>query len=90
VLAGIKAVEGRIFFIGVGGSAANCSHAVNDFRKLAGVECYAPPTMSPTDRVSTMRLGEQPSANGSRSAGLGKATRCRAVGRRRSIEKMSA
>ena len=31
-----------MFFLGVGGSAANCSHAVNDFRKLAGIECYAP------------------------------------------------
>lgn len=56
VLAGIKAVEGRIFFIGVGGSAANCSHAVNDFRKLAGVECYAP-----TDNVSelTARINDE-------------------------------
>src|SRR3984893_7954399 len=42
LLAKIKASEGRIFFLGVGGSAANCSHAVNDFRKLAGIECYAP------------------------------------------------
>jgi D-sedoheptulose 7-phosphate isomerase len=56
VLAGIKAVEGRIFFIGVGGSAANCSHAVNDFRKLAGFECYAP-----TDNVSelTARINDE-------------------------------
>jgi len=56
VLAGIKAVEGRIFFIGVGGSAANCSHAVNDFRKVAGVECYAP-----TDNVSelTARINDE-------------------------------
>ena len=56
VLAGIKAVEGRIFFIGVGGSAANCSHAVNDFRKLAGVECYAP-----TENVSelTARINDE-------------------------------
>ena len=56
VLAGIKAVDGRIFFIGVGGSAANCSHAVNDFRKLAGVECYAP-----TDNVSelTARINDE-------------------------------
>jgi D-sedoheptulose 7-phosphate isomerase len=41
----IKAIQknkGRIFFIGVGGSAANSSHAVNDFRKLAGIECYTP------------------------------------------------
>jgi D-sedoheptulose 7-phosphate isomerase len=34
--------KGRIFFIGVGGSAANSSHAVNDFRKLAAIECYTP------------------------------------------------
>jgi D-sedoheptulose 7-phosphate isomerase len=49
LLAQIKASEGRIFFLGVGGSAANCSHAVNDFRKLAGIECYAP-----TDNVSEL------------------------------------
>lgn len=41
--------KGRIFFIGVGGSAANASHAVNDFRKLAGIECY-----TPTDNVSEL------------------------------------
>jgi len=41
-LAQVRAANGRIFFLGVGGSAANCSHAVNDFRKLAGIECYAP------------------------------------------------
>jgi D-sedoheptulose 7-phosphate isomerase len=41
-LAQVRAASGRIFFLGVGGSAANCSHAVNDFRKLAGIECYAP------------------------------------------------
>ncbi len=34
--------EGRLFLLGVGGSAANCSHAVNDFRKLCGIEAYAP------------------------------------------------
>src|ERR1700685_2615294 len=42
LLAQIKASAGRIFFIGVGGSAANCSHAVNDFRKIAGIEAYTP------------------------------------------------
>lgn len=47
LLAQIKADGGRVFFLGVGGSAANCSHAVNDFRKIAGVECYAP-----TDNVA--------------------------------------
>jgi D-sedoheptulose 7-phosphate isomerase len=40
---------GRLFIIGVGGSAANCSHAVNDFRKLCGIEAYAP-----TDNVSEL------------------------------------
>ncbi len=40
---------GRVFFIGVGGSAANCSHAVNDFRKIAGIEAYAP-----TDNVAEL------------------------------------
>lgn len=49
LLAETKASSGRVFFLGVGGSAANCSHAVNDFRKLAGIECYAP-----TDNVSEL------------------------------------
>jgi D-sedoheptulose 7-phosphate isomerase len=42
LLANVKAEGGRIFFLGVGGSAGNCSHAVNDFRKIVGIECYAP------------------------------------------------
>lgn len=41
--------SGRLFIIGVGGSAANCSHAVNDFRKIAGIESY-----TPTDNVSEL------------------------------------
>jgi D-sedoheptulose 7-phosphate isomerase len=41
--------KGRIFFLGVGGSAGNCSHAVNDFRKLCNIECY-----SPADNVSEL------------------------------------
>lgn len=41
-LAELRAREGRLFLLGVGGSAANCSHAVNDFRKLAGIETYTP------------------------------------------------
>jgi D-sedoheptulose 7-phosphate isomerase len=49
LLAQIKASGGRIFFLGVGGSASNCSHAVNDFRKLAAIECYAP-----TDNVAEL------------------------------------
>jgi D-sedoheptulose 7-phosphate isomerase len=38
----VKQKKGRIFFLGVGGSAANCSHAVNDFRKIAEIESYTP------------------------------------------------
>jgi D-sedoheptulose 7-phosphate isomerase len=49
VLADARERGGRLFFLGVGGSAANCSHAVNDFRKLAGFEAYAP-----TDNVSEL------------------------------------
>lgn len=47
---------GRLFLLGVGGSAANCSHAVNDFRKLCGIETYAP-----TDNVSelTARINDE-------------------------------
>lgn len=42
MLAAVRDNSGRIFFLGVGGGAANASHAVNDFRKIAGIECYAP------------------------------------------------
>lgn len=42
LLADLRARGGRLFFLGVGGSAANCSHAVNDFRKIAGIEAYTP------------------------------------------------
>ena len=45
----IKINKGRLFFLGVGGSAGNCSHAVNDFRKLCEIESYAP-----TDNVSEL------------------------------------
>ena len=45
----VRARGGRLFFLGVGGSAGNCSHAVNDFRKIAGIEAYAP-----TDNVSEL------------------------------------
>ncbi|MBM3553095.1 MAG: SIS domain-containing protein [Alphaproteobacteria bacterium] len=41
-LESLRARNGRLFLIGVGGSAGNCSHAVNDFRKLCGIEAYAP------------------------------------------------
>ncbi len=49
LLAAIRERGGRLFFLGVGGSAANASHAVNDFRKIAGIESYAP-----TDNVSEL------------------------------------
>jgi D-sedoheptulose 7-phosphate isomerase len=49
VLAAVRDRGGRLFFLGVAGSAGNCSHAVNDFRKLAGFEAYAP-----TDNVSEL------------------------------------
>ena len=45
----VRKQKGRIFFLGVGGSAGNCSHAVNDFRKIIGIESYAP-----TDNVSEL------------------------------------
>ena len=49
ILSEVKSSMGRIFFLGVGGSAANASHAVNDFRKLANIESYAP-----TDNISEL------------------------------------
>jgi D-sedoheptulose 7-phosphate isomerase len=48
-LADLRERGGRLFFLGVGGSAGNCSHAVNDFRKIVGIEAYAP-----TDNVSEL------------------------------------
>jgi len=48
-LVSLRARHGRLFILGVGGSAANASHAVNDLRKIAGLECYAP-----TDNVSEL------------------------------------
>jgi len=49
LLADVRAREGRVFVLGVGGSAGNASHAVNDFRKIAGIEAY-----SPVDNVSEL------------------------------------
>ncbi len=49
LLAAVRERGGRLFFLGVGGSAGNCGHAVNDFRKLCGFEAYAP-----TDNVSEL------------------------------------
>lgn len=48
-LVALRSRGGRLFFLGVGGSAANCSHAVNDFRKLCGIEAY-----TPVDNVSEL------------------------------------
>ena len=48
-LVDLRSRGGRLFFLGVGGSAGNCSHAVNDFRKIVGIEAYAP-----TDNVSEL------------------------------------
>jgi D-sedoheptulose 7-phosphate isomerase len=49
ILTYTKTISGRVFFLGVGGSAGNCSHAVNDFRKIVEIESYAP-----TDNVSEL------------------------------------
>src|SRR5262252_6863894 len=49
LLVAVRSRAGRLFVLGVGGSAANASHAVNDFRKIAGIEAYAP-----TDNVSEL------------------------------------
>ncbi len=59
-LVNLRGRGGRLFFLGVGGSAANASHAVNDFRKIAGFEAY-----SPTDNVAelTARVNDESWAN---------------------------
>src|SRR3954453_10206488 len=49
ILVQVRDAGGRLFFLGVGGSAGNCGHAVNDFRKLCDIESYAP-----TDNVSEL------------------------------------
>lgn len=49
ILAETRSQSGRVFFLGVGGGAGHAGHAVNDFRKIAGIECYAP-----TDNVSEL------------------------------------
>src|SRR5499425_3351893 len=56
LLVSVRERSGRLFVIGVGGSAANASHAVNDFRKIAGIEAYAP-----TDNVAelTARVNDE-------------------------------
>jgi D-sedoheptulose 7-phosphate isomerase len=56
LLVDLRRSRGRLFFIGVGGGAGNATHAVNDFRKIAGIECY-----TPTDNVSelTARVNDE-------------------------------
>jgi D-sedoheptulose 7-phosphate isomerase len=56
VLEEVRSGNGRLFFLGVGGGAGHASHAVNDFRKIAGIECY-----TPTDNVSelTARINDE-------------------------------
>ncbi len=56
IIVSLREREGRLFILGVGGSAANAAHAVNDFRKLANIEAYAP-----TDNVSelTARVNDE-------------------------------
>jgi D-sedoheptulose 7-phosphate isomerase len=56
LLASVRERSGRLFILGVGGSAGNASHAVNDFRKIVGIETYAP-----TDNVSelTARVNDE-------------------------------
>ena len=56
ILQKVKKSNGRVFFVGVGGSAGNCSHAVNDFRKLCKIESY-----TPVDNVSelTARINDE-------------------------------
>jgi D-sedoheptulose 7-phosphate isomerase len=49
ILVQLRESSGRLFFLGVGGGAGNCGHAVNDFRKIVGIEAYAP-----TDNVSEL------------------------------------
>lgn len=49
LIVSVRQDGGRMFFLGVGGGAGNASHAVNDFRKIAGIECY-----TPTDNVSEL------------------------------------
>lgn len=58
--------RGRLFFIGLGGSAANCSHAVNDFRKLCGINAYAP-----TDNVAEITARANDEGFGTIFDGLG-------------------
>jgi D-sedoheptulose 7-phosphate isomerase len=65
ILVQLRKSGGRLFFLGVGGSAGNCGHAVNGFRKIVGIEAYAP-----TDNVSELtartmtKAGKRFSSNG--------------------------
>jgi D-sedoheptulose 7-phosphate isomerase len=71
LLADTRAAGGRLFILGVGGSAANASHAVNDFRKIAGIEAYAP-----TDNVAELTARANDEGWGSIFDGWLRTSRC--------------
>jgi D-sedoheptulose 7-phosphate isomerase len=73
MLADLRRRQGRLFLLGVGGSAANCSHTVNDLRKLAAIEAYAP-----TDNVSELTARTNDEGWGSVFVGWLKTSRLRA------------
>src|SRR5260221_11868545 len=60
LLLAVRERGGRLFFLGVGGSAPNAPHAVNDFRKIAGIECYAP---TDNDSELTARTNDEGGAS---------------------------
>jgi D-sedoheptulose 7-phosphate isomerase len=72
-LAAVRDAGGRLFILGVGGSAAHAGHAVNDFRKLCGFEAYAP-----TDNVSELTARTNDDGWDSTFAGWLEGSRCRA------------
>ena len=75
-LVSLRDRDGRLFILGVGGSAGNASHAVNDFRKLCGIEPMLLPTMFRNSAPAlTTKAGRRFSRNGSRSAAQMQKTR---------------
>src|SRR5271165_4681429 len=74
ILRETRAAGGRLFILGVGGSAANASHAVNDFRKIAGMEAYAP-----TDNVAELTARANDEGWGSIFDGWLRTSRLRSV-----------
>ena len=74
VLLQVRSAGGRLFFLGVGGGAGNCSHAVNDFRKIGGFEAY-----TPTDNVSELTARANDEGWDTTFAGWLKGSRLRAA-----------